>query len=103
MRFQVNKRLGLEQNVNLLYTIIDAPNEVFETPIIHFIEYLWLSNRKLIILLNSVYIVYPLSLCAILAFTQDSLHDNWQLGLATVLIPASLELFQMLNDIRAYY
>ena len=93
MRFQVPEKLGAPDVIDLLKALRDAPNEVFDTQIIQYIEYLWQNYSYQIYILNALYVVYPMCLITSFALAREDMHENWVAGLAITSVPTLIELF----------
>ena len=68
-------------------------NDIFDTPIIQYIDYLWLNYSSIIMAYNSIYVVFPFAILGALALTEEDLHDNAVLALIFCAFPLSIEIF----------
>lgn len=65
---------------------------MYDTELSKYIDFMWQTYKMQIILFNSTYVVYPIIIGFLLAFTNDGLHDNWQWALAATMIPTTIEI-----------
>jgi ascorbate-specific PTS system EIIC-type component UlaA len=52
---------------------------------------------------NGIYVIYPFTILAALAFTKNDLHDNAVLALIFTAFPLGIELFQIVTDFKEYF
>ena len=78
-------------------------NDIFSTPIIQYIDYLWHNYNIYIMAYNSIYVIYPLIISSALSLTTNDLHENKELALVFTAFPVVIECFQIITDFREYF
>lgn len=95
MRCQVSDVLGSQITIDLLEQIEGAPSEIYDTPMMKFVDYLWERNYRKALAFNLIYIVYPLILSLITITAQERLNENRVFGLILTIFLFLIEVYQM--------
>ena len=77
--------------------------ELYDTQIIRLIDYIWDKYFYWLLVYNAIYASYPVVIITLLAFTDKSLHDNWEIAIYFTIVPAVMELFQIFDDPKVYF
>ena len=76
MRCQVSDNLGSQLTIDLLEQLEGASSEIYDTPIMKIVDYLWSRNYYKALIFNLIYIVYPLVLSTITITAAEELTEN---------------------------
>ena len=93
MRCQCSDVLGSQVVIDILEQIEGAPNELFDTPMIKFVDYLWYRHYRKALYFNMIYIFYPLILSIITITANDQLSENRAFGLTLCILLFMIEIY----------
>ena len=95
MRCQVNDVLGAQITIDLLEQIEGAPSELYDQPIMKFVDYLWVRHYTKALIFNMIYVCYPLLLSSITITADKELSENRVFGIILTIFLYTIEVYQM--------
>lgn len=90
--------------IDLLEIIEGAPSELYDQPIMKFIDYLWERHYNKALAFNLIYIFYPLILSTITITADKELSENRVFGIILTILLYSIEIYQMkIGGLQDYF
>lgn len=104
MRCQISDILGAQMTIDLLEQIEGAPSELYDQPIMKFIDYLWERHYNKALFFNLIYIFYPLILSTITMTANKELYENRVFGIILTIFLYTIEIYQMkIGGLQDYF